>query len=105
MKIEKELFGKTKNNQEIYLFKITNKNNISISTMNYGATLLEFITPNSENSFNNILLRLDTFKEYSDGHPYLGSICGRYSNRICKGLFSLNEKEYKLVRNIFKQRK
>jgi aldose 1-epimerase len=46
-----------------------------------------------------VVLGFENLKGYLEGHPYFGCIVGRYCNRIAKGKFSLDGKEYTLAAN------
>ncbi|NMC19695.1 MAG: galactose mutarotase, partial [Thermogutta sp.] len=48
---------------------------------------------------DNVTLYLETAEEYVQGHPCLGSVCGRYANRIAGGRFVLDGVEYRLAQN------
>ena len=46
-----------------------------------------------------MVLGFDNLKSYLAGDPYFGAIIGRVANRIAKGQFTLDGKEYKLAVN------
>jgi aldose 1-epimerase len=46
-----------------------------------------------------VVLGFDDLKGYLGTHPYFGAIAGRVANRIAKGKFTLDGKEYKLATN------
>ena len=46
-----------------------------------------------------VVLGFDNLKSYLAGHPYFGALIGRVANRIAKGQFTLDGKEYKLAEN------
>ncbi len=100
MTITKHLFGKNKNNVDIFIFKLKNNNGIEVNIMNYGATITSILTPDKNNKFKDITLGFDTFKEYENPeNPFFGATCGRYANRISNGSFSIKEKNYNLHKN------
>jgi aldose 1-epimerase len=97
--IEKRAFGKTPDGTEVDLYTLTNKNGMTAKVMTYGATLTELLVPDSEGKFADVVLGFDNLKGYTDGHPFFGSTAGRVANRIAKGKFTLEGKEYKLATN------
>jgi aldose 1-epimerase len=46
-----------------------------------------------------VVLGFDNLAGYLNSPPYIGTIIGRYANRIAKGRFTLNGKEYQLAAN------
>lgn len=99
MAITKSFFGKTKNNEEISLYKLVNNNNMSISVITYGGTLTSINVPDKNNIFADVVLGYDTIEGYEKGDKYLGALIGRCGNRIEHGKFTLNGKEYTLAVN------
>jgi aldose 1-epimerase len=47
----------------------------------------------------NVVLGFDSLKSYQAGHPYFGSLVGRYGNRIARGQFTLEGITYTLAVN------
>ena len=43
MSVAQKSFGTTKNGEEVTLYTITNKNNVSVSVIDYGANLVSLI--------------------------------------------------------------
>ena len=46
-----------------------------------------------------MVLGFDNLEGYLGGHPYFGAVTGRVANRIARGEFSLDGKDYKLAVN------
>jgi aldose 1-epimerase len=99
MSIMKTAFGKTKDGAEVSLFTCTNKNGLVLKVMTYGATVVSIETPDKAGKLANIQLGFPTLDGYLQRHPYFGSTVGRYGNRIAKGKFSIDGKEYTLATN------
>lgn len=97
--IQKKDFGKTKDGQQVVLYTLKNKNGVVAKIMNYGGIVTELCVPDRNGKIANVCLGFNNFKQYEDGHPYFGALIGRYGNRIAKGRFVLDGKEYKLAIN------
>jgi aldose 1-epimerase len=68
--------------------------------MTYGATVTELWAPDRKGKQANVLLTFDDLAGFEGkGNPYFGCVVGRYANRIAKGRFTLDGKEYKLAIN------
>ncbi len=99
MKTESFDFGKTKDQETVKVIKLENSNGISISVMNWGATLISVKTPDTNGTIEEITLGFDNFTDYELHSPYFGSTVGRVANRIAGGQFTLDGKEYQLEKN------
>ena len=97
--VQKQVFGQTADGTAVHLYTISNTAGLRAKIMTYGATIISAETPDRDGKLENITLSLDSCADYLKGHPCLGSICGRYANRIAKGRFTLDGVEYKLAIN------
>jgi aldose 1-epimerase len=52
-----------------------------------------------DGKLDDVVLGFDNLKDYLAGHPMYGATVGRVANRIAKGKFTLDGKEYKLAVN------
>ena len=66
---------------------------------NYGGTVISIVVPDKNGKMADVALGFDTLAEYQEKSPYFGCITGRYANRIAKGKFTLDGKEYQLATN------
>lgn len=90
-----ELNGK---NTDLYILK--NKNNVEIAITNYGGFVVSVMIPDKKGNFADVVLGHDSLQDYlNTPEPYLGSVIGRYGNRIAGGKFTLEGKEYTLAIN------
>jgi aldose 1-epimerase len=96
--IRQQPFGKTAETA-VDLFTLTNANGMIVKITNYGGTITELHVPDRDGKTADVVLGFDNLKGYTDGHPFFGSIVGRCANRIAKGKFTLDGKEYKLATN------
>jgi len=97
--IEKRPFGKTTEGEPVDLYILTNANGMKTKIMTFGGIVTELWAPDRDGKLADVVLGHDNLKGYLDGHPYFGALVGRYANRIAKGKFTLDGKEYTLAVN------
>ena len=97
--VKKEAFGKTEDGKKVDAYILTNKNGLRAKIITYGAMLTEMHVPDKNGKLGDIVLGHDKFEDYLDGHSYFGVTTGRVANRIAKGKFTLDGKEYTLATN------
>ncbi len=97
--IKKEKFGVMNDGTPISIYTLTNKNGAKASITNYGAIVQSLYIPDRNDKLQDIVLGYDSLSGYLKVSPYFGAIVGRYGNRIDKGKFELNGKEYQLTIN------
>ncbi|NJO69815.1 MAG: galactose mutarotase [Bacteroidetes bacterium] len=82
------------------LHTLKNKNGLVAQITNYGAIIVSIFIPDKNGKFVDIVQGYDTIGEYINGNgPYMGAVVGRCANRIAKGKFSLDGKDYSLAVN------
>src|ERR1044071_2522732 len=92
-------WGTTEDGVPVQLFTLTNAHGLKAKISTYGAILTELWTPDRDGKLEDVVLGFDNLKDYEKGHPYFGATVGRYANRIAKGKFTLDGKEYNLFVN------
>jgi aldose 1-epimerase len=97
--VQRADFGKTKDGQPVEVYTLSNKKGMVAKIMTYGATLTELHVPDKNGKTADVVLGFNDFDTYAAGHPFFGSTAGRVANRIGKGRFTLDGKEYKLFVN------
>lgn len=99
MKIESTVFGQMPDGTAAHLYTLTNPNGVIAKATDYGALLTELWVPDRAGQSGNIVCGFDNLERYLKGHPFFGATAGRVANRIAKGTFTLDGKEYKLAVN------
>ena len=93
-------FGKTADGAAVETYTLKNKNGVTVKLMTLGATVTEINVPDKQGKFANVVLGFDDVAGYqSERNQYFGCTVGRVCNRIAKGKFTLEGKEYKLAIN------
>lgn len=84
----------------VELFVLTNKTGAEITVINYGAKIVSLMVPDKNGKLVDVVLGHNSIEEYlKSEEPYFGAVCGRTGNRIAKGKFTLEGKEYTLAIN------
>lgn len=91
-------FGVLPNGEEVQEITLKNEH-LSCQILTFGATLRSLCVPDKKGNAVDVVLGYDTVAEYVGGDGYLGATVGRCANRIAKGRFSLNGKDYVLACN------
>jgi aldose 1-epimerase len=92
-------FGKLADSTDVSLFTLTNAQGMTMKVMNYGGTITSLTAPDKDGTFEDVVLGYDSLAGYLKNSPYFGALIGRYGNRIGKGKFSLEGKNYQLPLN------
>ena len=93
-------FGKTAGGEQTKLFTIQNGKGLVAKITDYGATLVELHVPDKNGDVADVILGFDDVSGYeSKDNGYFGATTGRVCNRIAKGKFTLDGKEYSLAIN------
>jgi aldose 1-epimerase len=93
-------FGKTADGEAVEVYTLKNKNGVVAKIMTRGATVIELQAPDKAGKATNIVLGFDDLAGYeSDKNQYFGCVVGRVCNRIARGTFKLDGKEYHIAIN------
>lgn len=90
-------FGVTKNGEEVRELKLDN-GVLSCGIITFGGAVRTLTVPGRGGPVD-VVLGYDALAQYETEGGYLGALVGRFANRIAKGRFTLNGKEYTLALN------
>ena len=97
--ISRQPFGRTKNGVAVELFTLRNTNGVEARICSYGGTVVSLKVPDRNGQFGDVILGYNSLADYLKDSPYFGALIGRFGNRIAKGKFMLEGKEYTLATN------
>lgn len=97
MSISKSTF--TTPRGEIEIYRITNNCGASVVLSSLGAGIIEVNVPDSHGKIENVALNYRSLEDYFYDGPCMGKTPGRYANRIARGKFSIDGREYTLAIN------
>jgi aldose 1-epimerase len=93
-------FQQTIDGKQTNLYVLKNKSNMQAAITNYGARVVSLLVPDKNGKITDVVVGFDNVKDYTEGgDTYFGAIVGRYGNRIAKGKFKLDGREYNLATN------
>ncbi|MBE3123665.1 MAG: galactose mutarotase [Planctomycetes bacterium] len=98
-RVDKKDFGRTADGTAVDLYTLTNTNEMVARITTYGGIVTELHTADRAGRFDDVVLGFKMLQPYLGEHPYFGAIIGRVGNRIAKGRFTLNGREYTLATN------
>jgi aldose 1-epimerase len=99
MKLSHESFGKMPDGRDVKIYTLANGKGMTAKITDYGAILTELWVPDRNGKPGNVVLGFDNLDRYLKGHPFFGATVGRVGNRIAKGKFTLDGKDYTLAVN------
>eukprot|EP00062_Callorhinchus_milii_P009648 gi/632953686/ref/XP_007892559.1/ PREDICTED: aldose 1-epimerase [Callorhinchus milii] len=93
-----EQFGTMPCGAAVELFTLSS-DFLTARVISLGCILTNIETKDKNGEAADIVLGFDTLQGYVDKHPYFGAVIGRFANRISKGQFTIDGKEYQLPIN------
>lgn len=97
--IEKKEYGTTPDGQKVDSYTLKNQKGMEVDIITYGGIITSLKVPNKAGVSEDVVIGFNNLEQYTKDNPYFGALIGRYGNRIAKGKFTLDGKEYKLAAN------
>lgn len=98
-RIEQREFGKLSDGRAVGEYTLHAASGLVLRAINYGGIVTALQVPDREGRLGNIVLGLPTLRDYETRNPHMGTIVGRYANRIGGGRFTLDGRMVELERN------
>jgi aldose 1-epimerase len=96
--IQQKQFG-TVDGKPINIYTLTNEKGAELKIINYGAIVVSLQVPDRNGKMADIVTGFDSLTGYINDRSFFGATVGRYGNRIGKGKFQLDGKEYQVTIN------
>lgn len=88
-------FEKTIDGKQTHLYTLKNKNGVIATFTNYGGRIVSLLVPDKNGKLTDVVLGFESVEGFEKStEPYYGATIGRYGNRIAKGKFKIDGKEY-----------
>ncbi len=98
--LDKSGFETTVDSMNTDLYILRNANGMVATFTNFGGRLVSLQVPDKNGKMVNVVCGFKSVADYQKStEPYYGATIGRFGNRIAKGSFSLEGKQYHLFLN------
>lgn len=98
--IDGSLFDTMIGEQKVNLITLTNMQGVVAQFTNFGGRIVSFYLPDTNGNPVDIIVGPGTIKDFLNcKEKYYGATIGRYGNRIAKGKFSIDGRQYTLATN------
>lgn len=96
MAVEKSVFGKGLNGEEILLYTLSNSKGMKACITNLGAVIVNLYVPDKAGNVEDVVLGLEKAEDYFENPSFLGAVIGPNGNRIANAEFELDGVKYTL---------
>lgn len=98
--LTKSAYGTQPDGQAIEQYTLTNTQGMTVKIITRGGIITHLTAPDRNGTYEDVVLGYDSLSGYLNTEtPYFGALIGRYGNRIAKGKFNLEGKNYTLATN------
>lgn len=100
VKLVADSFQKEIDGKKTGLYTLKNKNQAEAIFTNYGGRLVSLLMPDKDKKMVDVVVGFKSVSDYQNStEPYFGATIGRFGNRIAKGKFTLDGKQYQVFTN------
>jgi aldose 1-epimerase len=85
--------------KQVGLYTLRNKHGMEVRLTNYGARIEQVLVPDRDGRLGDVVQGYESLDQVRNGQGSMGAFIGRFANRMAKGRFSLEGKEYQLALN------
>ena len=94
--MKKAHYGTTEDGREVDIYTLANDAGMRVDILTFGCVIARLEVPDRRGRIDNVVLGLDSLAGYALRSPHFGAIAGRYANRIARGRFAIDGKDYQL---------
>ncbi|WP_202077652.1 aldose epimerase family protein [Caldalkalibacillus salinus] len=98
MKVDKRVFAEH-DGQTVHAYTLHNDKGMQLTCIDYGCVITEWLAPDHQGHYENVVLGFDHIDDYEEHSPYFGAIIGRVAGRIKDASFDLEGRSYTLAQN------
>ena len=92
--ITKTHFGTLDVGQEVYYYTMKNRAGMSVKICQFGGAIMEIRVPDKFGRMADVVCGYDSLRDYVLADGYVGALVGRTCNRLGKGKYTVDGKEY-----------
>lgn len=94
-------YGTLSTGEEVARATLTAGNGVSVSVIGFGGIITAIHVPDRDGRLDNVVLGFPDLEAYEahNGSCHFGALIGRFANRIARGRFTLDGREYQLPIN------
>ena len=96
--VKTEDFGKMPSGETAHLYTLTSPT-LKVRLSEYGAAIVSIDAPDKNGHQADVFLGYNNLQQYLDDKNFFGPTIGRYANRLNKGQFTLDGKQYQVPPN------
>ena len=96
--VTRKPFGRMADGREVHEYTLA-AGGLELRAIEFGGIVTALRVPDRAGRPANVVLGLPTLEDYEQRNPHLGTIVGRYANRIAHGRFTLDGQAIELARN------
>jgi aldose 1-epimerase len=97
--VQREPYAIAPNGTVVELLTLTNASGAEVRFLTLGGIIVSIKVPDRNGALDDVTIGYDTLDAYLADRAFLGALVGRYANRIAKGRFTLDGREYRLELN------
>lgn len=90
-------FGKLSDGRETKIWRLKGADGMILDVTDYGGRVVRVITPDKFGNLADVTIGFNTPLEYEQNGFCVGTLIGRFGNRIADGRFSIDGQEYQLA--------
>lgn len=92
-------WGRAADGREVEAFTLDNGRGLVVAAIPLGGIVTELRVPDRHGNGASVVLALPTLADYETRNPHLGTIAGRYANRIAGARFAIDGTQHQLEAN------
>lgn len=99
MSITREHFGFLPDGREVHRYILKNESGMQVAILTLGGAIQQILVPDREGRMADVICGFDELDGYLRCGGQHGALIGRFGNRIARGRFTLDGREYVLATN------